>query len=215
MIKLFYSTNPEKISTEIYRKAENEMPEQRAKKASAYLREQDRILCYYAYFLLKYAVKDFYGINNVPEIAFGKYNKPFFRDYPEYFFNYSHCSAGVCCAVSDAEVGADIQNIEKYDGMKYVMTENEQHHILNAENPDSEFTKLWTVKESYYKMIGCGLCDTMKENDFSKLHYGVNYAKNSTIFIEKYDNFYMSASAVGRHTVHIEKVSLNDCIRTP
>ena len=161
MIKLFYSECPEKISSEIYRKAQADMPEWRIKKALAYRREQDRILCYYAYFLLKYAVKDFWDINNVPDISFGKYKKPFFSDYPEFFFNYSHCSAGVCCAVSDSEVGTDIQNIERYDGMKYVMTENEQQRILIAKKPENEFTKLWTVKESFYKMLGSGLCNDM------------------------------------------------------
>lgn len=212
MIKLFYSTNPEKIASEIYSKAERELPEWRLKKASSYLREQDRILCYYAYFLLRYSVKHFWGISELPEIAFGKYNKPFFKDYPKYFFNYSHCTAGVCCAVATSEVGADIQNIEKCDGMKYVMTENEQYNILHSKNPNCEFTKLWAVKESYYKMLGCGLCDMMKENDFSSLHIGMNYTQNSTIYIEECQDFYMAVSAYGKHNLYVEKVSLSDCI---
>ncbi|MBE6876633.1 MAG: 4'-phosphopantetheinyl transferase superfamily protein [Ruminococcus sp.] len=213
MIKIYYTDDIFSVSPEIYSVAEAKLPPERFQKAVRYRRQQDRMLCGSAYFLLKYAVRDFWHLEDVPEICSGTYGKPFFRDKPSCFFNYSHCSAGICCAVSTEEVGADMQNTESCDSMQYVMTEQEQQKILSSPNPDAEFTKLWAVKESYYKMLGTGLCEAMKEKDFSFLHSGMQTTENCTVLIKEYPGFCIAVFSRGKHQVQIEHVSLYDCIR--
>lgn len=214
MIKLFYSDNLKEITPEIYSQMQSLLPTWRTQKADKYLRMQDRILCGYAYLLLRYASAQVWNLKTAQSFVFGKYGKPQFALYPEYYFNYSHCSASVCCALSSAEVGADIQNVENYDGMKYIMTQREQMQILQASDSCEEFTKLWTIKESYYKMLGTGLCEMMGKTDFSSLHEGINLFQGNTISIEKHPGFYIAVSSLGKHITETEHVSPQDCIKT-
>lgn len=213
MINVFYSADLQVITPEIYGFMESAVSPERRIKARNYIKMQDRILCCYAYLLLKYAVRKIWNMEDIPEIVTGKYGKPEFAEYKEYFFNYSHCSAGVCCALSSSETGADIQNTEKYTGMEYVMSLNEQNQILNSANPEREFTRLWAIKESYYKMLGVGLCGKMRETDFSALHSGVNRFRKNTVFVEEYPAFCLSVSAKGNHTVETEYIDPLECIR--
>ena len=212
MINIFYSANLQVITPEIYEFMESAVPLERRIKARNYVKIQDRILCCYAYLLLKYAVRKIWNMEDIPELVIRKYGKPEFAEYKEYFFNYSHCSAGVCCALSSSETGADIQNTEKYTGMEYVMSLNEQNQILNSANPEREFTRLWSIKESYYKMLGVGLCRNMRETDFSALHSGVNHFRKNTIFVEEHQDFCLSVSAKGKHTVETEYIAPLECI---
>jgi len=60
------------------------------------------------------------------------YGKPFIRDVPLYS-NISHAGEWVVCAISDYEVGIDIECIKEID------------------------YDMWTLKESYIKWLGTGL----------------------------------------------------------
>ena len=43
-----------------------------------------------AHQLLNSAVQELFSVEN-PVLAYGTYEKPYFRDYPEIYFNLSHC----------------------------------------------------------------------------------------------------------------------------
>lgn len=47
------------------------------------------------------------------------------------------------------------------------MTADEIEKILHAENPAVQFTKFWSLKESYCKCIGMGIDSYIKAIDFS------------------------------------------------
>lgn len=103
-----------------------------------------------------------------PAMRFGKYGKPFFAEYPDIFFNLSHCSGLAVCLFSDAECGADAEPIRQVR-MRIagrVFSDEELCTLQNAENPDLFFTRLWTLKEAYVKAIGVGVSYPMREVSF-------------------------------------------------
>jgi 4'-phosphopantetheinyl transferase len=62
-------------------------------------------------------------------------------------------------------VGVDVESIGRYrDSVaRYAMSDEELVQIQQAERPEVEFTRLWTMKESLLKLTGEGINDNMKE----------------------------------------------------
>ena len=134
------------------------IPPWRKQKAHSYRNVLDRFLCAKAYLMLREGLRRDYGIYDEIRFAYNDYGKPFLPDHPEIHFNLSHCKKGVACAISYAPVGIDIEEI-KYDDdiAKYVLDAGEYEKVSSSNNPAEDFTKIWTRKESYVKMLGTGL----------------------------------------------------------
>lgn len=113
------------------------------------------------YMLLKYFQIPF----SKQHISYGHYGKPYLRDYPNAQFNISHSGQFVACAISDRPIGVDIQEIVPYrrDVAKRVFDQEELFQIESSPDPSAEFTKFWTQKEAYLKMLGIGLSDNLDE----------------------------------------------------
>jgi 4'-phosphopantetheinyl transferase len=149
------------------------LPKARLAYAKKYRKKEDQALCVYSYLLLRHAMREGYQIRRLPAFNYSTYGKPSFDDFP-LKFNMSHCKKGVCCAVSTHEVGVDMQNTEDHRVMRHVMTDSEQLLIAQSDSPDETFTRLWAIKESYFKMLGIGLCEQMRETDFSSCLKGTS-----------------------------------------
>ena len=66
----------------------------------------------------------------------------------------------VLCAISDREVGADIEYIDPTIDLniaKHYFYNSEYENIMNAKNRPDEFFKYWVLKESYMKYTGLGM----------------------------------------------------------
>lgn len=111
------------------------------------------------YMLLKYFKIPF----SKQYISYGRYGKPYLRDYPNAYFNISHSGQFVACAVSDCPIGVDIQEIVPYrrDIAKRVFNSDELLQIESSPDPSAEFTRLWTQKEAYLKMLGTGISNSL------------------------------------------------------
>ncbi len=98
-------------------------------------------------------------------IAYGPYGKPYLRDYPNVHFNISHSGQYVACAVADRPIGIDVQIIGTYrpDVAARACSGEELERIGASDDPATEFTKLWTRKEAYLKMLGCGIAGGIRE----------------------------------------------------
>jgi len=70
-------------------------------------------------------------------------------------FNLSHSGQYVVCAVSDTDVGVDIESVSPIRAavMRRCFHEEEQQWIGDDA---SRFTRLWTMKEAYMKLLGTG-----------------------------------------------------------
>lgn len=85
-------------------------------------------------------------------------------------FNISHCNKSVSCGISEYPIGVDVQDYEETVNeniMKLVFSDAEIKDIQKSAIPEKCFTRYWTLKESYYKCIGTGLLDDMKEKNFA------------------------------------------------
>ena len=95
------------------------------------------------------------------DVAVDKHGKPYFVN-SDLKFNLSHSGRYVVAAVSDYEVGIDIQK-KKAD--KHRIAEKNflrgECEYINAGTNDEErhqrFCEVWTLKEAYLKNIGMGL----------------------------------------------------------
>lgn len=99
--------------------------------------------------------------NSCIKFKLNEYGKPSIEGYDNLFFNISHSEDWVICAISNEEVGVDIEKIDKapievaehyFDSREYKLIKSKA-----PEEIDEFFYKLWTLKESYIKWIGKGL----------------------------------------------------------
>ena len=165
---LLYCDGITSMSDEQFKAFFERMPISRQKKAMRYVRVEDRKLCVAAFALLDYALG--LGGYRIGEYRFceGETGKPYLENFP-LEFSLSHTSDAVACVVSKCEIGVDVQKkISRYeDVMKRVCCENEIRFVSDSDNPSVDFTKIWTLKESYVKCKGTGISDNLSKYDFS------------------------------------------------
>lgn len=80
-------------------------------------------------------------------------------------FSLSHTRGFVACTVAPARIGIDVEWIDREVEMKDIV----QHHFsaseaaslsrLPAEEYRDRFFQLWTLKEAFFKALGCGISD--------------------------------------------------------
>lgn len=124
----------------------------------------DRKLSIISYLLLKYGLKTEYGISDSPVISKSDYGKPYLENHPHIHFNISHCKKGVVCAISNKNIGIDIEEIHDYDKemAAKVLLPDELQYVESSSNPAETFISFWTMKESLLKLKGLGLYEDIK-----------------------------------------------------
>ena len=119
--------------------------ESQKEKALKYKNEIDQIRSLASSYLVN-------SLSNEP-LLFNDMGKPFFENGP--YFNISHSGKYIVMAVSDKEVGVDIEeNVEK-NMSSLIRIFNEAEAKMIKENAD--FYYLWCAKESLIKCIGSSI----------------------------------------------------------
>ena len=135
------------------------LPEWRRRDALSYLQPIDRLQSAIAYELVAGLLGRFFGIQ--PEdlgIEYDSNGKPSVSGRPDIYISLAHCRVGVMAAVSECPIGCDIEEIRRPFGeygtevMEYYYSTGERALIASAADPETEFTRIWTVKESLYKL---------------------------------------------------------------
>lgn len=140
------------------------IPQWRVDKAMSYRFDIDRFLCAKSFLILEDMLREHFGLEGCPEFSYDGHGKPYFREYPEIFFNISHCHRGIACAVMDRPVGIDIEEIQFDESLaKAIFNPEELEAVGSTDEPAVKFTELWTRKESLLKLTGEGLRDDMKD----------------------------------------------------
>lgn len=142
------------------------LPQWRREKALQYEKLDDRKRSVLAFVLLQHALREEHGITEVPEFVYNEFGKPSLPNLPIHF-SLSHCKDAVACAVSDHNIGIDVETIVPYnpDVARRVCTAAELEMLEQRTNIDVDFIKLWTLKESISKFDGRGL--TMPFNEIN------------------------------------------------
>ena len=154
MIKLAYC-NIENLDL---KKAYKLVSKDRQEKIDFYRFDKDKKLSCGAYLLLKKLLSD----ENITDPLFetGEYGKAYISNHENIHFNLSHSGKIVLCAISDMEVGADVEYIDPeidLDIAKNYFYNEEYASIMKSDNPGEEFFKYWVLKESYMKYTGLGM----------------------------------------------------------
>ena len=133
--------------------------------------------------------------NQSIEFGFNENGKPFLRGGEDFHFNMSHAGDWVVMAISSYETGIDIEKILPLDIeiARHFFTSFEYQQLKKVPAPLQldHFFQIWTLKESYSKMIGAGL--SMEMNSFSiELNAAAGSPRlfpdnSSPVFFRQYD----------------------------
>jgi len=127
------------------------------------------------------------------EIKTNSFGKPYTDNF---YFNISHSNQKILVAISDSEIGVDLQKVNCNQNLKVArkfLTEEENKNI------DVEtFFKFFTMKESYFKMTGKGLpLSPVSFKSFEKCFF-------ETL---KFDSYFISVCSRSSAEFSIENVS--------
>ena len=96
-----------------------------------------------------------------PRLDLGENGKPYLADQPGLFFNLSHSGTRVLCALSDGEIGCDVERVKapRLKVARRCFHPLEVRALDQCKDPAAQaalFYKLWTLKESFLKVTGLG-----------------------------------------------------------
>lgn len=158
-----YYLNSDEVTEAQLELWEKQMSDEKRLSVSAMKNEKKRKLRIMADSLCRNAIGQICGASDV-ELAYDKLGKPFAKGLPVHF-SVSHSGNYAVCAVSDSEIGIDIEKIRpiNHRTAERFATEGEKKYI--STKPDA-FFEIWTLKEAYFKCIGTGLGADIKNVSF-------------------------------------------------
>ena len=95
----------------------------------------------------------------------GPNGKPYLLGRPDFHFNLSHSGVWAVCAVADAPVGVDIQQLRPVTvkiEQRFSSLEQQRLLAMSGEEQTELLFDLWVQKESYIKCTGEGLQCSLK-----------------------------------------------------
>ena len=97
------------------------------------------------------------------------WGKPFFKDYRDVFFSISHCRGGVAVSISGLKTGIDIEQARPFSviAAQKILTAGELDSVMASPDPDRQFFRFWTLKESFGKALGTGLAYPLRKIEFT------------------------------------------------
>lgn len=140
--------------------------------------------------LLENALMKEYGIEiNESDICRSENGKPFFRDYPQIYFNISHCDNAAACIVDSAVCGIDVEKLrqpnDRVAERLFSRSQLEIYHKLDGRDKSGYFTTVWTLMEAYAKADGRGFA-VMKNAPFNICEKKITSDRENLTFSSHY-----------------------------
>ncbi|MCF0122476.1 MAG: 4'-phosphopantetheinyl transferase superfamily protein [Lachnospiraceae bacterium] len=130
------------------------------------------------------------------KLRYKKKGKPYFKKHSEFFLSITHSGEYWACALSNLQVGIDLQmhilregETEYAAGMRYANLAKRFFHekeanYVQAKASYKKFFRIWAAKESYVKYTGKGIDDEFgsfsvipeSENSLPEYYSGDGYA---------------------------------------
>ncbi|MBS1775586.1 MAG: 4'-phosphopantetheinyl transferase superfamily protein [Bacteroidetes bacterium] len=156
---------------------------QQKDKICSFRNYEDSLRALFSRLLCDFVLQNEYPLNTKPFlIAETTFGKPYLENHKNIKFNISHSGHWVVCAVSHQEIGIDVEQVRNID------LDIAQHYFSESERNDllvqplvkqmDYFYRLWTLKESYIKMLGEGLSCPL--DSFSVVMNGEPYLIDKT-----------------------------------
>lgn len=193
MHKLYILDDFENLDKHNLQNYVNSMPVERIKKYHQYSSNKNKLNCLASYLLLWFALKQNNISKSPPYFTYGNNNKPYIAQNNSIFFNISHTIGCVICAISDSEIGVDVEKIRpiNLNISRKICTPSEQKLFNQSSNQSNFLLEIWTKKESYVKMNSGSIF-----SDYSK----IDTTTLPNIYCFNHKNFIISLSAK-HHTI--------------
>lgn len=139
-------------------------------------------------------------------VKYHKNKKPRLICDKDLYFNISHSGDYVVLALSDSEVGCDVQEIKLYNQklIKRCYCDNEISLIENSENKQELFISLWALKESILKFKGDGVTGGLSTYDFSPFAMMSSFtAFDCNFALKRLENGYLALCYKGGEIIFI------------
>ena len=218
MINIFYCDVSPLSDDILFKLSAEKISNNKKEKIDRLKVRKDKNLSLAGELILKYAFENL-GYD-YSQIIFSKKEtgKPFLENL-NLKFSISHSDTFSAVAVSEDEVGIDIEKIKDYNPAiaKKIFTENEFKKICSYEN-DTErkniFFRIWTLKEAYVKMTGKSIFDFKSfEIIPDKVYLCSNIVSGCSFREFETDGYKMSVSFMDEDAkISLKKVSLLDII---
>lgn len=179
---------------------------ERKEKTERYIKEEDKLISFMTGLMLDKVL----GISDENSLLYEEHGKPYIEHGPS--FNVSHSGEVAVLAVSENEIGVDIEkqrNIDK-DIVKRCFTVEEVEFM--GDSPE-RFTRIWTLKEAISKFFGEGL--SVGFNSFSVLPLDRVHTikgKEVNFFVSEIDNMPLSAAYVDNSEFEITELFPKDFV---
>ena len=158
-----YLLDADTVSNERLAALEETLPPFRREAAARCRRPEAHRASVLGFCLVRYAVKAVSPEADTENWAYNGCGKPHLDASGALHFNLSHSGRLIAVAVSENEVGIDVEQIAPHAAgfaMRY-FSEDEQKQVLEASDKASEPTRIWSAKEARVKWYGNGLSGTL------------------------------------------------------
>ena len=159
LIRLYSADVSVLSDPDLFRQAYCAVGDDRRAKVDRLRKFSDKCLSLGAGLLIRYALRE-RGIEGLPEFSYGENGKPYIAGGPH--FSLSHSGSYAVCALSDVEVGCDVEKIGNANlklARRFFLPE--EYDVVASATSDEErnelFFRIWTLKESLMKCTGLGL----------------------------------------------------------
>ena len=163
---------------------------------------QKALISLAAKLFIRLYVADKYGIP-LDKITFfyTENQKPYLKEPEGFYFNISHSENKAAVAISDCEIGVDLEKIRKFDKKTCErFFSREDLNYITSENCDIRFTEIWTRKEAFIKLHALNLSH-------------LKTAETENIFTLLTDDFILSYCDHKGNEHKTEKIYLADILK--
>ncbi|MBS5984143.1 4'-phosphopantetheinyl transferase family protein [Clostridium butyricum] len=152
----------------------NKISLDKCKKVENFMHFKDKVRGILGEALLRKILISEYDLKNSDiKFIFNDYAKPFLES-KNIQFNISHSGKWVLLGIDDNLIGVDIEEVKDINYKEIsesIFNYNEFLYIKNSTSKLHTFYKLWTLKESYIKMIGKGMSIQLKSFKLKRCGY--------------------------------------------
>lgn len=181
------------------------LPKERQEKIDRLRFDRDKLLSLVAGLLIRKWIGD------VP-LTLNAHGKPYAIG-SGIFFSVSHSGDCVVIAVDEKEIGADVEKLPDKEYLKIAerfYAPGELRYVLDAEDRERAFSRIWTRKEAYLKQLGTGIASDLRAFDTTSKELSRRLISYD---IEGYALSVCTADEIVYKADHISKLELKELWR--
>lgn len=135
------------------------LPPERLARAAQYRFEKDRLLSLAAGVLLVRGLRELGLCAREVRIERGPHGKPFLPEHPDIHFSLTHSGERAAAVFSSRPVGCDLERVRplRWPLAERCFQPDELALLRQSAQPEVDFCRLWTCRESFLKAVGTGL----------------------------------------------------------